>query len=235
MNNPFARLIPNGGLVVSCQAPSDSPFRDPELMALMAIAAKDGGAAAIRANGPDDVAAIARVVDLPIIGIHKLGDPTGVYITPTAEAALAVVAAGASIVALDGTERIRPDGTTLAQQIARIREATAAPIMADVDSLEAGLRARDAGADAIATTLSGYIGERPAHGVDIELIAALAAELDCPVVAEGRIRTAEEVAAARAAGAYTLVIGTAITNPVSITRAFVAALAAPAPIGTGLA
>ena len=55
------------------------------------------------------------------------------------------------------------------------------------------------------------------------------------MVAEGRIRTAEEVAAARAAGAYTLVIGTAITNPVSITRAFVAALAAPASIGTGLA
>ena len=97
--------------------------------------------------------------------------------------------------------------------------------MADVDTLEAGLRARDAGADAIATTLSGYTGHGPADGVDIELIASLAKELDCPIIAEGRIRTDADIAAARAAGAYALVIGTAITNPVATTRSFVAALA----------
>ena len=96
--------------------------------------------------------------------------------------------------------------------------------MADVDSLEAGLRARDAGADAIATTLSGYTGARDADGVDVALIEELAAQLDCPIVAEGRIRTDADVAAARGAGAHALVIGTAITNPVAITRAFVAAL-----------
>ena len=162
MNIPFARLIPNGGLVVSCQAPSDSPFRDPELMALMAIAAKDGGAAASartvrtmwppsRRGGPAD---------------HRhpqAGRPDRVYITPTVEAALAVVAAGARIVALDGTERSRPDGTTLAEQIARIREAGLHRSW-PMSTRQAGLRARDAGADAIATTLSGYTGERPADG-----------------------------------------------------------------------
>jgi N-acylglucosamine-6-phosphate 2-epimerase len=225
MTNTFASLVPEGGLVVSCQAPSDSPFRDPSLMSLMAIAAADGGAAAIRANGPEDVAAIAGAVTLPIIGIYKLGDPGGVFITPTVETALAVLAAGASIVALDGTRRDRADGTTLAGQIAGIRESSDAPIMADVDTLEAGLRARDAGADAIATTLAGYTGGSTADGVDIELIASLAKELDCPIVAEGRIRTDADVAAARAAGAYALVIGTAITNPVATTRSFVAALA----------
>lgn len=225
MTTSFASLIPEGGLVVSCQAPADSPFRDPSLMSLMATAAAAGGASAIRANGPDDVAAIAGAVTLPIIGIYKLGDPTGVYITPTVDAALAVIAAGASIVALDGTRRDRADGTTLASQIAGIRGSSDAPIMADVDTLEAGLRARDAGADAIATTLSGYTGHGPADGVDIELIAALSKELDCPIIAEGRIRTDADITAARAAGAYALVIGTAITNPVATTRSFVAALA----------
>ena len=159
-----------------------------------------------------------------MIGIYKLGDPSGVFITPTVEAALAVLDAGARIVALDGTRRPRPDGSSLAEQIAGIRASSDAPIMADVDSLEAGLRARDAGADAIATTLSGYTGARDADGVDVALIEELAAQLDCPIVAEGRIRTDADVAAARAAGAHALVIGTAITNPVAITRAFVAAL-----------
>ncbi len=232
MTNPFAALIPDGGLVVSCQAPAGSPLRDAHIMTVMAIAAARGGAAAIRANGPEDIAAIAAAVSLPIIGIHKLGDPTGVFITPTAEAALQVVAAGASIVALDGTQRERPDGADLAAQIAGIRAVSAAPIMADVDSLEAGLRARDAGADAVATTLSGYTDDRHADSVDIELIAQLAAELDCPVVAEGRIRTDADVIAARSAGAYALVIGTAITNPVAITKSFVEALAR-SPIASG--
>jgi N-acylglucosamine-6-phosphate 2-epimerase len=224
MTNPFAALIPDGGLVVSCQAPDGSPLRDPALMTIMAIAARDGGATAIRANGPDDVGAISAAVDLPVIGIFKLGDPSGVFITPTVEAALAVIDAGATIVALDGTRRPRSDGATLAEQIAGIRASSDVPIMADVDSLEAGLRARDAGADAIATTLSGYTGARDADGVDVALIEDLAAQLDCPIVAEGRIRTDADVAAARSAGAHALVIGTAITNPVAITRAFVAAL-----------
>ena len=224
MTNPFAALIPDGGLVVSCQAPDGSPLRDPALMTIMAIAARDGGATAIRANGPDDVRAISSAVDLPVIGIYKLGDPSGVFITPTVEVALSVLDAGARIVALDGTRRPRPDGSSLAEQIAGIRASSDAPLMADVDSLEAGLRARDAGADAIATTLSGYTDARDADGVDVALIEELAAQLDCPIVAEGRIRTDADVAAARAAGAHALVIGTAITNPVAITRAFVAAL-----------
>ncbi len=224
MTTSFADLIPDGGLVVSCQAPAGSPLRDSALMTVMALAAARGGAAAIRANGPEDIAAIAASVDLPILGIHKLGDSGGVFITPTVAAALEVIAAGAVIVAIDGTQRLRPDGSDLAGQIAGIRAGSTAPIMADVDTLEAGLRARDAGADAIATTLSGYTGDRHADNVDIELISQLAAALDCPIVAEGRIRTDADVTAARSAGAHAIVIGTAITNPVAITKSFVRTL-----------
>ena len=51
-------------------------------------------------------------------------------------------------------------------------------------------------------------------------MGALAAELDCPVFAEGRISTPEQARAAFEAGAYAVVVGTAITDPVALTRSF---------------
>lgn len=219
----FTEQIPPGGLIVSCQATPDSPLRESMIMALMAESAELGGAAGVRANGAADVALISSRVALPLIGINKIGDPDDVFITPTADAALEVVAAGATIIALDGTERRRPDGSDLADQIARIRERSAVPIMADVDTVEAGLAARRAGADVIASTLSGYTDAAGpgGPGPDLDLVTALASALDCPIVAEGRIRDETEALAALAAGAYAVVVGSAITNPVLTTRRFV--------------
>lgn len=216
-------MIPERSLVVSCQAPPESPLHDAGTMALMARAAEAGGAAAIRANGPDHVAAIKAVVGVPVIGIHKLGDPAGVFITPTAEAAAEVVRAGADLVAVDGTRRPRPDGALLADQIKRIHD-LGVPVIADVDGVESGLAARDAGADLVATTLSGYTGGPSPDGPDLDLVARLADKLDCPVVAEGRFRTPEHVRDACDAGAYAVVVGYAITNPTDLTARLVRAM-----------
>jgi N-acylglucosamine-6-phosphate 2-epimerase len=213
-------LFPARSLIVSCQAGAGSALRGPEPMALMAREAAAGGAAGIRANGPADVAAIRAAVDLPIIGIHKLGDPAGVFITPTVAAAVEVVRAGATLVALDGTRRPRPDGTPLAALIAVIHADLDVPVMADVDTYEAGVAAREAGADLVATTLAGYTGGPVPAEPDLELVARLASTLDCPVVAEGRYATPEQVRAALDAGAYAVVVGTAVTNPAAITRRF---------------
>jgi putative N-acetylmannosamine-6-phosphate epimerase len=214
--------FPAGTLVVSCQAQRSSPLHGPGPMSLMARAAVGGGADGIRANGPADIAAIRAAIALPIIGINKMGEPDGVFITPTLAAAVEVVAAGADVVAIDGTTRPRPDGRTLRQQIAGIHRRFDVPVMTDVDTLEAGLRARDAGADAVATTLSGYTSGIPVPDEpDITLVLALAQQLDCPVVAEGRYWTAATVRAAFDAGACTVVVGTAITNPVAITQRLV--------------
>ena len=60
-----------GGLIVSCQALPDEPLFGAQHMAAMARAAVAGGAVAIRANGPDDIAAIRNAVKLPIIGLFK--------------------------------------------------------------------------------------------------------------------------------------------------------------------
>lgn len=219
-------VFPFRSVVVSCQAGADNPLHGPGPMALMAQAAAAGGAAGIRANGPADVAAISAVVDVPILGINKTGDRDGVYITPTFESAAAVVRAGATVVALDGTDRRRPDGVRLGELVARIHDELGIPVMADVDSLAAGRFARAAGADLVGTTLSGYTGAGPADGdgPDLALVRLLADELDCPIVAEGRFWTRDDVLAGFAAGAHTVVVGTAITNPMAITRRLVEAL-----------
>jgi N-acylglucosamine-6-phosphate 2-epimerase len=225
MGGPVSLEPLRGGLIVSCQAPAGSPLRAPEHMAAMARAAQAGGACGIRAEGAPDVAAIVAAVDLPVIGLRKLAQPgTDVYITPTLESAHEVATAGASILAVDATLRARRDGTPPDAFLRRLGAELDLPVLADVDSLGAGLRARAAGAAAVATTLSGYTGEAPPPpGPDLELLAALVAALDCPVLAEGRYATPEHVRAAFALGAFAVVVGTAITEPVALTRRFAAA------------
>lgn len=215
------------GLVVSCQAADDNPLRGPQFMAAMAAAAAAGGAVGLRAEGADDIAAVAAATGLPVIGIRKTGRSAsgGVFITPGYSDAELVVAAGASIVATDGTARPRPDGHDLKTLIRRIHDELGVPVMADVDNLESGRHAEEAGADVLATTLSGYTGTGAVpSGPDIELIATLVRTSPLPVIAEGRYWTPEAVARAFAAGAYAVVVGTAITNPLAITRRFIAAL-----------
>lgn len=218
-------VFPARSIVVSCQAGPGTPLHGPASMAMMARAAVAGGAVGIRANGATDVAAIRAAVDVAILGIDKLGDRGGVSITPTFEAAASVVAAGADLVAVDGTTRPRPHGTTLAEQIAAIHDRLGVPVVADVDTPEAGLAARAAGADLVATTLSGYTSAVPAgDGPDLDLVRRLADALDCPVVAEGRFWTPEDVLAGFDAGAHAIVVGTAVTDPTAITRRLVEAI-----------
>lgn len=212
-----------GRLVVSCQAYPGEALRFPAAMTAMAQAALAGGAVGIRAQGIDDLVAIRAITDVPLIGLWKDG-ADGVFITPTVEHALAVVRTGADMVALDGTRRPRPDGRGLAETFAAIHDAGGL-VLADVGSLDDALASVEAGADAVATSLAGYTGERPkTPGPDLDLIAEIVAHTDIPVFAEGRVRTPEEAAAALDAGAWTVVVGTAITHPTTLTRNFVAGL-----------
>ncbi|WP_329092139.1 putative N-acetylmannosamine-6-phosphate 2-epimerase [Actinomadura citrea] len=217
-----------GRLIVSCQAGEGHPLRDTAALTRMARAAAAGGAAAIRCGGVGgvpDVAAVAAAVDVPVIGLTKNGT-AGVFITPTVEAARAVTAAGAHVVAADATFRPRPDGRALAASIQAVHEAGAL-FLADVSTLDEGVAAAEAGADAVATTLSGYARPRPpSDGPDLGLVSGLRDALpDALIVAEGRYHTPESAAAALGAGATCVVVGTAITDPRWITSRFAAALA----------
>jgi len=218
-----------GGLVVSCQAVEESPLRGPVVMAEMARVGAMAGAVGIRANGPVDLAAIRAAVDLPIIGIDKRPDIDPVaYITPNLACVAGLVAAGADVVAIDATLRPRSGQAAAASAAALIREIRAAfpdlVVMADVANLREGVAAAEAGADLVATTLSGYTADSPATpGPDLALIAALARAQGRPIVAEGRFSTPEHVRAAFVAGALAVVVGTAITDPLATARRFVAA------------
>jgi N-acylglucosamine-6-phosphate 2-epimerase len=214
-----------GGLVVSCQAYPGEPMRTPDTMARVAQAAVRGGAVGIRAQGLDDITAIRSSVDLPLVGLWKDGEDD-VFITPTLQHAIAVARAGAHVVAIDGTGRPRPDGLTLAATIKGIHDQTDALVMADCSTFDEGLAATADGADLVGTTLSGYTAyTRKGNGPDLDLVARLAAALDVPVVAEGRIHTPAQAAAAIAAGAWAVVVGTAITHPTTITDWFATAVA----------
>lgn len=229
MRIPDALERLSGGLIVSCQAYPGEAMRDPRTMAQVAAAALVGGAAGIRVQGIADIRAVADL-PVPIIGLWKDGD-SDVFITPTLGHAIAVVDAGADIVAIDGTRRPRPDGLSLAQTIEGLRahfteSGRDALIMADCGSLDDAIAAEHAGADILGTTLSGYTGERPkSDGPDLELIGLIASRCERPICAEGRIHTPAHAAAAIAAGAYTVCVGTAITHPSTITSWFADAVA----------
>lgn len=214
-----------GGLVVSCQAYPGEPMRHPETMAQVAQSVVRGGAVAVRLQGLDDIRLAAGQLDVPVIGLVKEGK-RGVFITPTLDLAIATAEAGADIVALDGTQRPRPDGLSLAETIAALKEHRDVLVMADCDTLESARAAVAAGADLLGTTLAGYTEAREkTDGPDFDVLAAIAAEFPgVPVVAEGRIHTPEHAAQAMRLGAHAVVVGTAITHPSTITGWFAEAV-----------
>lgn len=219
----FVRQV-QGRLIVSCQALAHEPLHGASIMARMAVAATEGGAAAIRANSPPDVAAIRAAVSLPIIGLYKADVPGyPVYITPRLAHALEIAAAGADVIALDATLRPRPEA--LDELIAAIHTETGLPVLADVATVAEGVAAVAAGADMVSTTMSGYTADSPQQPEpDLALVTALAQSLSVPVLAEGRYHTPEQAAQALAAGATAVVVGGAITRPQEITKRYAEAL-----------
>lgn len=212
------------GLIVSCQALPDEPLHGPEIMARMAVAAAEGGAIAIRANGAADVRAIKQSVALPVIGIVKRNYPdSDVYITPTLREIEELLGAGADIIAFDGTRQTRPENCSL-EQIIDLLKASPAASMADISTLEEALYAESLGVSCVSTTLSGYTPySRQQEGPNLELLEQAAQRLKIPVIAEGRISQPAQVEAALDLGAYAVVVGSAITRPQLITRPFAAA------------
>ncbi len=213
-----------GRLLVSCQASEGDVFHDPQLMSHFAAAAVTGGAAGIRANGSNDIRAIRRVTEVPIVGIEKTVHHDGLpLITPSFESARGLVEAGADMVALDCSERGQHAGA-----LRRIREIHAklrVPVLADVATAAQAISAVDAGADFVLSTLRGYtIETKDFLDFDPTFIAELVRVSRVPVIAEGRISSPEEARQAIAAGALAVIVGTAITRPAEIARSFAIAI-----------
>lgn len=221
LNKP---IFAKQGLIVSCQALEHEPLHGGDAMAKMAKAAFQSGAIGIRTNGVDDIKAIKEAVNLPVIGLIKRDIPgSDVFITPTLDEVVQIIAAGADIVALDVTDR--EDRLAKAAGLIDFAHKAGIAVMADVSTYEEGIAAEKLGVDFIGTTLSGYTPySRQSEGPDLDLVRRFAADVQVPVVAEGRIWNPEEAAAALQAGATYVVVGSAITRPQLITERYVEAV-----------
>ena len=212
----------SGGVIVSCQPVPHGPTDSVPFVVGFALAARDGGARGLRIEGFRNVAAVVQACDLPVIGLIKRDfSEYPVRITALLEDVEALADAGAPIIAFDATDRKRPVAVVDLVAAIHARGRVAMADCADLSNMRAALMA---GADVVATTMSGNTGGPVPVLPDLELVRAGAA-LGVPVLAEGRYNTPALAAAAIAAGARAVVVGSAITRPENITSWYAQAIA----------
>ena len=205
----------NRGLIVSCQALENEPLHSSYIMSRMAVAAKEGGANGIRANSIEDIMAIKKEVDLPVIGIIKINyDNIKPYITPTMKEVDLLVNSGVDVIAVDAT--MNQDEEFLKEIFKKYPNQS---FMADISTVEEGLRADKLGFKYIGTTLVGYT-EHSKGMNNFEVLEALIKECKADIIAEGNFDTPEKARLALEKGAYDVVVGSAITRQQLITKKF---------------
>ncbi|WP_050613713.1 N-acetylmannosamine-6-phosphate 2-epimerase [Bacillus testis] len=218
-----------GGLIVSCQALENEPLHSSFIMGRMAVAAESAGAVGIRANSKEDIIEIKKQVALPVVGIVKRDYvDSDIYITATMKEIEELVGSGCEMIALDSTDRLRPEGKTLKEFYTEIR--TAFPniaLMADISTLEEAIYAEKLGFDCVSTTLVGYTTKTSAHKLfdeDFAILKQIIGSLSIPVIAEGNVLTPEMAKRTLELGVHAVVVGGAITRPQQIAKRFVDAI-----------
>lgn len=208
-------------LIVSIQAMPDEPLYEQNCILAMAKSVIElGGANAVRLAGKRDIENIKKAFpETVVIGITKPNKiPKNykelVYITPTVEDCKTVIEAGADIVALDGTMRIRPNNEKLEDLVKYIKSQNKLA-MADIATFEEAKNACELGFDIVSTTLSGYTKETENNPdcPDFELVKKIKNELNIFTILEGKIWEKNDVKMAFEFGADAVVVGSAITRP----------------------
>lgn len=221
--HPFPSSL-KGQLIVSCQAPPGDPLDDIDTLRRLAISALRGGAKGLRANGTDAIRAFRGETALPILGILKRYDNNELCITPNFSAAQQIAEAGADVVALDCTVDRPAYAEPWPDLIRRIHE-LGKPVLADIATLEEAIAAEKSEADAVATTLYGYTQQTAGiRSPNWKLLDQLVKTIRIPVIAEGHLTQPKEVRRALDAGAFSVVVGAAITRPEAIAARFVQAM-----------
>ena len=218
-----------GRLIVSCQALPHEPLHSSFIMGRMALAAQQGGAYGIRANTKEDIKEIQSQVDLPVIGIVKRDyEDSSVYITPTLLEVEELMEVKPEIIAMDATQALRPGGLTLDEFFHKVKERYPNQLwMADCSTVEEALHADELGFDFIGTTMVGYTPQSKEMRIeadDFAILREIVAKAKHRVIAEGNINTPEKARRVFELGAFSVVVGSIITRPQLITKAFAEAL-----------
>ena len=218
-----------GHLIVSCQALPQEPLHSSFIMGRMARAAKEGGAAGIRANTKEDIKEIQEVTGLPIIGIVKRDySDSAVYITPTMKEIEELMEVKPEIVAIDATGALRPGNMTLADFFHQIKEKyPEQKLMADCSTIEEALFADELGFDFIGTTMVGYTPQSKGLKIeenDFEILRTILKKVKHPVIAEGNVNSPEKAKRVIELGSYAVVVGSSITRPQLITKGYAEAV-----------
>ena len=218
-----------GQLIVSCQALPQEPLHSSFIMGRMARAAKEGGAAGIRANTKEDIKEIQEVTGLPIIGIVKRDYPdSAVYITPTMKEIEELMEVKPEIVAIDAIGALRPGNVTLADFFHQIKEKyPEQKLMADCSTIEEALFADELGFDFIGTTMVGYTPQSKGLKIeenDFEILRTILKKVKHPVIAEGNVNSPEKAKRVIELGSYAVVVGSSITRPQLITKGYAEAV-----------
>ncbi len=227
MNEKIEAL--KGKLIVSCQALPNEPLHSSFIMGRMALAAKEGGAKGIRANTAKDIAEIKKNVDLPIIGIVKRDYPDSeIYITPTMREIRELMEVKPDIIALDATDRLRPEGRTLDEFFLEIKKAYPNQLfMADCATYEECVHADQLGFDFVGTTMVGYTPASKGLKIDADdfkILRDVLKSVKHRVICEGNIDSPEKARHVLDLGAYCVVVGSSITRPQLITRKYTQAI-----------
>ncbi|WP_443770606.1 N-acetylmannosamine-6-phosphate 2-epimerase, partial [Anaerostipes sp.] len=189
------------------------------------LAAKQGGAFGIRANTKEDISEIKKTVDLPVIGIVKRNyEGCDVYITPTMKEIEELMEVKPEIIAIDATVSSRPKGVSVDDFFQKVKEKYPNQLfMADCSTVEEAIHADELGFDFIGTTLVGYTKQSSHLKIEknnFEILREILKKVKHPVIAEGNINTPQKAKRVLELGAYSVVVGSAITRPQLITKSF---------------
>ncbi|WP_096272505.1 N-acetylmannosamine-6-phosphate 2-epimerase [Paucisalibacillus globulus] len=213
-------------LIVSCQALPDEPLHSSFIMSKMALAAYQGGAKGIRANTKEDILAIKKEVNLPVIGIVKRDyDNSDIYITTTSKEIDELIESGCEVIAMDATLRSRPEKDL--QELVNYARSKAphVELMADISTVEEAINAEKLGFDYIGTTLHGYTpytSGKKLYDNDFAFLKEVIEAVNTAVIAEGNVATPEMLKRVFELDIHAAVVGGAITRPKDITARFVA-------------
>jgi N-acylglucosamine-6-phosphate 2-epimerase len=223
-------------LIVSVQADEGEPLSPATVLWAMVQSVVAGGATGLRLANTDVIMRAKQYYPhLSVIGLTKpkqipINAHALVYITPTWSDITLLAKAGVDIVAMDATQRPRPEGVLLETLVSLTRQTyPSLALMADVATLDEGLKANQLGFDCISTTLSGYTTETlttpPNTEPDWALLSNLVKALPTtPIILEGRVWSPKQVKQGLDLGAFAVVVGSAITRPHHITQRFCAML-----------